>query len=136
MDFNTEKITEIFQRDMNHWNQHGYGLWQWYDKENHRYVGRGGLKIFDLDGKKETELGYAMRPEYWGKEIAVEMSLAALDFAKNVVHLKNICCFTMPRNQQSLRVMQKLGFQYEKDFTHLELQQKLHRLFFNISRSA
>lgn len=126
--FNQEEIYERLMSDINHWEQHGFGMWLWRDNENKEFVGRAGLKYFQLNNKNEIELGYAIRPEYWGKGIAVEMSLMAIELAFNNLFLAELICFTRVQNYQSLRVMQKLGFGYEKDFVYLDIPHKLHRL--------
>ncbi|WP_218813580.1 GNAT family N-acetyltransferase [Rickettsiella endosymbiont of Dermanyssus gallinae] len=126
--FNKEELYKRVISDINHWQQYGFGMWLWRDKENKDFVGRAGLKYFLLDNKNEVELGYAIRPEYWGKSIAVEMSLMAIELAFNRLSLPELICFTSFQNYQSLRVMQKLGFGYEKDFVYLDIPHKLHRL--------
>lgn len=126
--FNREVLYERVISDINHWQQHGFGMWLWRDKENKGFVGRAGLKSFILDNKNEIELGYAIKPEYWGKGIAVEMSLMAIELAFNTLFLPQLICFTRTQNDQSLRVMQKLRFYYEKDFIYLDMPHKLYRL--------
>ena len=128
--FNREQALERINSDINHWEQHNFGPWMWYDKINHHYVGRAGLKTFNLDGKNEVELAYAINPGYWGKGVAVEISLIAIDFAFKKLNLESLICFTLTTNTQSLRVMEKLGFKYEKDFMHAGLAHKLYRLYF------
>ena len=77
--FNKEEIYERLISDIKYWEQHGFGPWFWRDKENKEFVGRAGLKSFLLDNKNEVELAYAIRPEYWGKGIAAEMSLISIE---------------------------------------------------------
>lgn len=123
--YNREQADERLRSDMNHWERYGFGPWMWYEKESEAYVGRAGLKTFHED----VELTYSIRPEYWGKGIAYEMSLAAIAYAFNTLHLKSLICFTRVDNQQSLRVMEKLGFQYETEFMHANLPHTLYRLY-------
>ena len=126
--FTKEEIYQIIISDINHWEQKGFGIWAWRDKENHHFIGRAGIKSIIIDNKSEVELGYAIKPEYWGKGVAIEMSLIAIELAFNALSLPQLVCFTRTQNEQSLRVMQKLGFQYKKNFTHLNRLQKLHCL--------
>ncbi|WP_218813624.1 GNAT family N-acetyltransferase [Rickettsiella endosymbiont of Dermanyssus gallinae] len=72
--FNKETLCERINSDINHWQQHGFGMWIWSSKENKDFIGRAGLKSFILQNKNEVELGYALKPEYWGKGVAMEMS--------------------------------------------------------------
>jgi len=124
---NQERIYQVLVEDMAHWDQHGFGAWMWYDNE-HQFIGRAGLKSKVIENNHEVELAYAIIPDVWGRGFAIEMGAAAIDFAFNTIHLSNLICFTTTTNQQSLRVMEKLGFQYEKDFIYYELPVKLHRL--------
>ncbi len=126
---NLNECCAMFQiSDIKHWEEYGFGMWLWRDKESHEFIGRAGLKSLIIDDKSEVELGYAIKPEYWGKGIAIEMSLISIELAFNTLSLPQLTCFTQTQNYQSLRVMQKLGFHYEKDFIYLGFLQKLHRL--------
>ncbi|WP_237713255.1 GNAT family N-acetyltransferase [Candidatus Regiella insecticola] len=126
--FSKEKINELVVSNINHWKQNGFGMWTWRDKESHHFIGRVGLKSITVEEKNEVELAYALKPEYWGKSVAIEMSLMAIALAFNTLSLPSLICFTRAQNYQSLRVMQKLDFHYEKDFIYLGFLQKLHRL--------
>ena len=56
------------------------------------------------------------------------MGLASIEYAFNQLNLESIICFTAHNNHQSLRVMEKVGFTYEKDFVHADIIHKLYRL--------
>lgn len=126
--YNHEQTCQRVTHDITHWDQYSFGAWMWYCPENFDYVGRAGLNSIEIANIHEIELAYAINPEYWGQNIAVEMGRATIDFAFNSLNLDNIVCFTLTTNHQSLRVMEKLGFVYEKDFDHRNLPHKLHRL--------
>ncbi|HAT7873661.1 bifunctional GrpB family protein/GNAT family N-acetyltransferase [Legionella pneumophila] len=115
------------ESDMNHYNQHGFAPWMWYDKETHSFVGRGGLKTFIFDGKEEVELTYQIVQTHWGKGLALEMGRASLDYAEKHLNLASTICFTAYNNYPSLRVMEKLGFKFEFDFEHAGITHKFHR---------
>lgn len=123
-----EEIKNILARDTNNWDQYRVGPLVWFDKKTHEFVGEGGLNHKTVDGKEEVELTYSLREKFWGKGLAVEIGKYAIDFAFKTLKLNNIVCFTLTTNQQSQRVMQKLGFKYEKDFTYYNLPHQLYRL--------
>lgn len=123
-----ERILQILERDASHWDQYRYGPYVWFDKETNEFVGEGGLNHTLVDGHEEIELTYSLSKHYWGRGLAVEIGRFVIDYAFNTLKLNNIVCFTMTTNQQSLQVIDKLGFKYEKDFTYKTLLHKLFRL--------
>lgn len=121
-------IKQIINRDCNYWDQYAFGPYVWFDKNDHTFVGEGGLNHTQVEGKAEIELTYSLIPSCWGKGIAGEIGQFAIQDAFNRLELDNIVCFTMTTNNQSLRVIEKLGFFYEKDFIHHNLPHKLYRM--------
>ncbi len=119
-----EKARIIVTSAMKHWDEHGFGLWMWYDKLNNEFVGCVGLKIFEGN----VELAYGITPSYWGKGITVQLCRSVINHAFNHLKLDNLKCFTWVENKRSLKVMEKLGFQYERDFIHANLLHKLYQL--------
>ena len=106
----------------------GYGLWTLRDRESGAFVGRGGIQPVTIDGVDEVELGYALRPEWWGRGLATEVSRAALKLAFERLELPNVVAFTMPTNARSRRVIERLGFTFERDIVWSELPHVLFRL--------
>lgn len=123
-----ERLHQILERDACHWDQYRYGTYAWFDKETKEFVGEGGLNHAIVDDHEEIELTYSLSKHYWGHGLAAEIGQFAIDYAFNTLKLNNIVCFTMTTNQQSQRVIEKLGFKYEKDFTYKSLPHKLFRL--------
>lgn len=114
-------------RDKKHWADHGFGIWMFFDKENDKFVGRGGPTICGVDGKDECVMNYAVVPEYWGKGFATEIGKHTVSLAFNELHQSSMVSYTLPINHKSIRVMEKLGFKYEKDIRHANLFHKCYR---------
>jgi RimJ/RimL family protein N-acetyltransferase len=125
--FDRKQAEERLISDINHWQENNFGPFYWRDKNSGEFVGRGGLKFCEVEEKKEIELAYAIGHKFWGQGIAKEIGLFSLEFAKNF-GIKNLVCFTLLQNNQSLRVMQKCGFKFERDFIYRNRPHKLHRL--------
>lgn len=123
-----DQIHHILTRDTGYWNQYRFGPYAWFSKEDHAFVGEGGLNHTVVDDRHEIELTYSLKKDYWGQGLALEIGRYAIDQAFNHLKLDSLVCFTMVSNAQSLRVMEKLGFEYEKDFTHFNLPHRLYRL--------
>jgi [ribosomal protein S5]-alanine N-acetyltransferase len=103
--------------DRDHWERHGFGYWVWRDRETGAGLARGGLYVRHVDGVDETELGWAVVPERWGEGLATELARASVDAAARL-GISRLVAFTMPGNDASRRVMEKLGMTYEKSFVH------------------
>jgi RimJ/RimL family protein N-acetyltransferase len=61
-----------------------------------------------------VDLGFAFLPGYWRQGYAVESALAVKSYAAQVVGLTRLVAITSPTNWPSIRVLEKLGFAFEK----------------------
>jgi RimJ/RimL family protein N-acetyltransferase len=102
-------IKNVFQND---YATHGYGRYATIYKPDGKLIGFSGLKY--LPEFDKTDLGFRYLPEYWGKGIATEASLALLDFGFHQLKLKEIIAAVMPDNVASSRVLEKVGLKYYK----------------------
>lgn len=125
--FDHKKAEERILTDLQKWQEFGFGPWYFRNKETGEFLGRGGLNICEVEGTQEVEVAYAIKPKFWGQGIAKEIGLFSLEFAKEL-ELQKLVCFTLPTNHQSLSVMTKCGFVFEKDFIYRDRPHKLHRL--------
>ncbi len=123
-----EAAAKWLQFSLDHWDHHGYGYWALRSADDNQFVGRAGLKSVDVDGKPEVELAYALMPEFWGRGLATEISRAMLNIAFADLGLTDVVCFTLTTNVASQRVMQKLGFRFERDGLHVNLPHVFYRL--------
>ena len=87
-----------------------YGLWAIEDKPSGELLGWGALK--DLDGTKEIEVGYGLRPEAWGRGVATEIARELVRYGFEDLGLQRIVAVTQPPNMASRNVLTKLGMTY------------------------
>ena len=73
----------------------------------------------------DVELGFAFLPEFEGKGFGYEASTAVIDAAKNEFHLKKLTAIILPINAKSIKLINKLGFTYEKRVKPFEDGQEL-----------
>jgi [ribosomal protein S5]-alanine N-acetyltransferase len=92
------------------------------------FVGRAGLHSANVGGDEEVELAYALMAEYWGRGLATEMAEAIMVVAFERLRMKEVVCFTLTTNRASQRVMEKAGFEYERDIVHAGLPHVFYRL--------
>ena len=94
-----------------------------------RWSARGGIQPVTIDGAEEVELGYALRPEWWGRGLATEMSRTALEVGFERLRASaSIVAFTMPTNVRSRHVMEKLGLAFERDIVWADMPHVLYRI--------
>ena len=79
------------------------------------FAGRGGLKHTSIGERDEVEVAYALLPQYWGQGLATELAVASVRAGFEVLHRPDLVCFTLTTNRASQRVMEKVGFRYERD---------------------
>jgi RimJ/RimL family protein N-acetyltransferase len=91
--------------------KHGFGLWLVEVKESGAPIGICGL--LKRDALDETELGYALMPEYWSKGYALESASAVMAYAREELGLKRVAAITDAGNESSIRLLEKIGFKYE-----------------------
>jgi RimJ/RimL family protein N-acetyltransferase len=125
----SEEVTgESIRQTVDHWQQHGFGLWVFRRRSDGTFVGRGGLKTYQIDGKNIIGLAYAVMSDYWNQGFATEMGQASLDVGFGQLGFTEIASWTLPINVASQRVMEKLGFRYERDFEFAGLLHRFYRL--------
>ena len=123
-----EATRKHLQRCVDHWGQHGFGLWVFRAKSDGQFIGRGGLMTYQIDGKDVVGLAYAVLSEYWNQGFATEMAQASLRAGVEQLGFPEIASWTLPVNLASQRVMEKLGFRYERDFAFAGLPHRFYRL--------
>ena len=81
-------------------------------RESNSVIGTTTLFNLNLDNDR-AELGYAMASAYWGKGYMHEALQALLSHAFDVMNLRRLEADVDPRNEGSIRTLERLGFQRE-----------------------
>jgi RimJ/RimL family protein N-acetyltransferase len=90
----------------------GFGLWMIETKSPIAPIGICGLlKREVLD---DVDIGYALLPEFWSQGYALESASAVLSYASERLGLKRVVAVTNSDNQSSIRLLEKIGFKYER----------------------
>ena len=92
--------------------QHGFGLFLTILRDDCTSIGICGLlKRDELD---DPDVGFAFLPRYRSRGYALESAAAVLEFGGNELGMRRIVAITSPDNQSSIRLLQKIGLQYEE----------------------
>jgi len=92
--------------------KHGFGLWLVELKEAGVPIGICGL--IKRDALEDVDIGYALVPEFWSKGYAREASSAVLSLAFEKHGLKRVAAIVNPENLSSIRLLEKIGFRFER----------------------
>ena len=92
--------------------KNGFGLYLVKLKETDESIGMCGL--IKRDTLEDVDIGYAFLPRFWSKGYAVESAKAVKEYGKNTIGLKRIVAIVDPENEGSIRVLEKIGLQFEK----------------------
>jgi RimJ/RimL family protein N-acetyltransferase len=123
-----EQTRELLRRHLSHWQEHGFGWWVAREPATGAFAGRGGLRRMIIGGSEEVEVGYGFLPEFWGRGLATELAAESVRVGFEVLGLSELVSMTLPSNRASRRVMEKVGFRYERDVVHAGLPHVLYRL--------
>lgn len=107
-----DEMKQVIETRVKDYNKYGYGRWATFLKEGMHFIGWAGLAY--LPEFDEIDLGYRFLPEYWGKGLATEASQAILRYGFDVLKLERIIAIAMKGNKASIRVMEKVGMDFEK----------------------
>lgn len=116
----------IIEDVMGDYQRHGFGRLAVELKEENKFIGFTGLKY--LEEMDEVDLGFRFMKEYWGRGIATESARASVKLGFDTLKLEKIIAMVLPENIASIRVLEKLNFEYERDIIEDNQAAKLYSL--------
>jgi RimJ/RimL family protein N-acetyltransferase len=94
-------------QDQRDWRERGHGLMAILDRESGRFLGRTGLRYWpEFD---ETEVGWVLPPECWGRGVATEAASAAAAWGFRNLDVPYLTAMIRPDNHRSIAVALRLG---------------------------
>jgi RimJ/RimL family protein N-acetyltransferase len=105
---------QLAKRATRMWEEHRRGPWAAVEKATGEWVGRIGLNLLeDWPGPDKWEVGFELRPEFWGRGFATEGAREAVRQGFQDADLERIISVTSPAHRASRRVMEKCGLAYQ-----------------------
>ena len=105
-----------------HWREQGFGQWVVEIPGEASFCGVVGLSTiaYHAHFTPAVEVAWRLARAYWGRGYATEAARAALDYGFASLGLTEIVAITVPANQRSRRVMERLGMSRaaQDDFDH------------------
>ncbi|MGH3007705.1 MAG: GNAT family N-acetyltransferase [Gaiellaceae bacterium] len=121
-----EQSRAWIERNLPHGEEPGCGILVFHEQGTGRFVGRGAIRRIEIGGREEVEVGYAVAGDLWGRGFATEMATGLVAHATEHGHV-DLVAYTAPGHAASRRVLEKIGFAYERDVEHHGSLQVLYR---------
>ena len=118
--FTRAQMARWLQRNLDHQNEYGYGLFSVMLRETGELIGDCGLE--QMEELHAAELGYDFRSEFWNQGYATEAACAVRDYAFDVLRLPQLISLIRVGNLASKRVAEKVGMTLAEEFTRYGVQ--------------
>ncbi len=100
----------------------GKGMWWgiWANEED-SFLGACGCYAYEQKHRK-MEIGYWLLPEYWRKGYMKEALQVMISYLFDVLHIHRIEAFVEVGNENSGKLLRRLGFEYEGRMRECEIK--------------
>lgn len=110
-----ERIKAFVERGIEVAKTRGWILWPVIHRADAELIGFCGFG----DGfPPDVEIGWRLKPEYWGRGLATEIARAVMEYGWRRFNFDRLVAVIRPANQASIRVAEKLGMTLEATFDH------------------
>lgn len=112
--FTNEEIERRLNLEIENYEQYKIQYFPIFERKTSKFVGCCGLRPFE--GQTDSlEIGFHLKKEFWRQGLAFEAASAAISYAFDTLHAKELHAGHNPHNVASAAVLKKLGFQYTGD---------------------
>lgn len=110
--FTKEQIQKRLELEIENNEKYSIQYWPIFALETGELIGCCGLRPY---AENTYEIGFHLRPQFWGKGYAMEAANAAIEYAFTTLQAEKIFAGHNPKNVGSQKVLAKLGFEYLRD---------------------
>ncbi len=90
-------------------------FWALIETSTQRYI--GDFSFWKIDSKNaRAEIGYTLKPQFWGKGLMKEAMVAIINFGFNHLKLHSLEANINPENDNSRGILKSMGFEKEAYF--------------------
>ena len=124
--FESISLAENFLINYIDYKTNGFGRWAVINKANGEFLGWCGLKY--AKELNQTDIGFRFFEKHWNKGFATESAEACINYGFEKLNLKTIVGRAMAENIASIKVLEKLGMKYEREFDFDEHKGLIYRI--------
>lgn len=108
-----DAVRYILQGPVASYARHGFGLWL-VEVKDAASAPAGICGLVQRETLPDPDIGYAFLPRFWGRGYASESAAAVMSYARDALGLGRVLAITIPDNQGSIKVLEKIGLRYER----------------------
>jgi RimJ/RimL family protein N-acetyltransferase len=105
------------QRILEWYRRRRFGPYATVLKSTGELIGRCGFLFWTIEGREEVEVGYLLARPFWNQGLATEAVRAIVRYGQTHLHLARMISLIDPENKRSIRVAEKAGLKFEREFT-------------------
>ena len=117
--YSEAEVDEFFARQARQLAEHDLCMGALIEKSSQRLIGVCGVQPLGTTG--DLEIGWWLARDTWGRGYATEGGGAAMRHVLETLGRPRVCAIIDPGNEPSIRVVQRLGMQYEGRVTGAQL---------------
>lgn len=110
--FNDEENLAWMQKQMQRYEEYGFGLWGVFIKNTDEMIGQCGITMQEYKATQVPEIGYLLANEHWHKGYAVEAATACREYGFNALHFDALYSIIRDTNIASQNVALRNGMSY------------------------
>ncbi|MBT3586302.1 MAG: GNAT family N-acetyltransferase [Halobacteriovoraceae bacterium] len=122
-----EETRQKVEEMKKHWLEYGHGDWIITSKDGEDILGYCGLH--HVEEMEEVNISYVINKKFWGKGLASEAAIAAIQFGFEHLEFKQVVAVIHPENRGSAQVALNSGMNFWKEFTWKEQARLAYQIF-------
>lgn len=134
--YTAEDVTAWMQKVFDRYETDGFCFYAAIEKKTNAFVGTIGPLWEETDNERYIGVGYILAYEQWGKGFATEGALACMRYAFDVLNASRVGMQIRTDNTRSIRVAERLGMHWEKEFIAYFEGNALAHIFYCMEKDA
>lgn len=107
--FCEEEVLLWLNKQLNRYEELGFGLWAIIDKKSGTFLGQSGLTFQQYNEKQVLEIGYLLKRKYWHNGYATEAAIECKKYAFAFLKYDEVYSIIRDNNIASQNVAKKVG---------------------------
>lgn len=131
-DFSNEDVQDWINKNLERYKKYNLGFFLMIENVSGKVLGQAALMPDLISGNKYYEIGYILKKEFWHQGFATEAAKALINYAFNILNLREVIFEIRPENIFSRRVAENLNAKICGDFIKNVRGKKMVHLIYKL----